>query len=257
MKTITIPEFEILVASDNWDHDQAIEVNDRFVNNNCEEALNNIAIPTLCCGTAVKTSTLDEITITYVESFDYHEYQADTFSAGTEGLDNVWTIEGIIIVDEEGLEVDDWELVEYLGDEFSAIDYSSLELELCEVIDIDIDIDTDGDRDMETFIIEIDNAPNIRFSGEEIASVESSGNSAISTYFSGQEGRWTELVLYKTKGGKFICHQIGHTNWAGERTRYSGKVCETIEEVKEFFGHRWLAKDLYYEAKIEHITDVE
>ncbi|WP_223824197.1 hypothetical protein [Candidatus Enterovibrio escicola] len=74
---------------------------------------------------------------------------------------------------------------------------------------------------------------------------------------SAQTGRWTELFLYKTKGRKFICHQVGRTSWQSEYDRFSGKVCETQEEVKEFFGHRWLSKALYAEASIDDAVEVE
>ncbi len=41
------------------------------------------------------------------------------------------------------------------------------------------------------------------------------------------------------------------------RDRYSGKVCETFEEVIEFFGHGWLAKELYTRASIDDVVEVE
>lgn len=100
---------------------------------------------------------------------------------------------------------------------------------------------------METFTLEIDNAPSVRFTGELVASADNSD----------QSGRWTELALYKTKGGTFVCHQVGRSLWQGERDRFSGKVCETLAEVKEFFGHRWLAKKLYAEAGIDDTVEVE
>jgi hypothetical protein len=110
---------------------------------------------------------------------------------------------------------------------------------------------------METFTLEIDNAPSVRFTGELVASAASSDNQAIGSGYSGQTGRWTELALYKTKGGKIICHQVGRTRWQGDRDRFSAKVCETLAEVKEFFGHRWLAKELYAEASIDDAVEVE
>lgn len=104
---------------------------------------------------------------------------------------------------------------------------------------------------METFTLEIDNEPNIRFTGELIGYASSSPDKAMGSSYSGQAGRWTELALYKTKDGQFICHQVGRTSWQGERDRFSGKVCGTLEEVKEFFGYRWLAKELYKNAGID------
>ena len=108
------------------------------------------------------------------------------------------------------------------------------------------------------FIIEIDNAPSIRFTGELVASVASSDKKSAGSRYSGLEGIWTELVLYKTKGGKFICHKINRTLWRQfDRDHFSGKVCENTEEVKEFFGRCWLAKELYAEAGIDDVVDVE
>jgi hypothetical protein len=107
---------------------------------------------------------------------------------------------------------------------------------------------------MEKFTLEIDDAPSLRFCGELIASAASSA-SHVGRY-SGQTGRWTELELYITESEKYICYRIGRTIWAGERDRHSGKVCETLEEVKDFFGHRWLAKDLYADAGIDDAIEV-
>jgi len=56
------------------------------------------------------------------------------------------------------------------------------------------------------------------------------------------------LALYRTQGGKYICSQIGRTQWQREHDRHSGAVCETAECVCEFFGNGWLAKELYAET---------
>ena len=119
----------------------------------------------------------------------------------------------------------------------------------------DIDIDEE-DETMETITLENDNAPAIRFTGELVAETSSSNNNA-SSYYSGQTGRWTTLKLYKTKGGKFVAQSIGHTQWQGEHDRHKSAVCEDEAAVIAFFGHGWLAKDLYEEAGIEDVQDVE
>jgi len=109
---------------------------------------------------------------------------------------------------------------------------------------------------MEQHVVERDGDRNIKFTGEMIASASSSANNAHSDY-SGSTGRWTELRLYRTKAGKFVCEQIGRTQWQGEKDRYSGAICETTDEVQDFFGHGWLAKDLYYAANIDTAEEVE
>ena len=255
MKTISISEFETLVARDDWQREQDHEIVDRHEFQDQKRHKENDSLEFIdvvhVWGLANKTSTLDGIKIIYTESFNYDEYEPDSFSSGTEGQDEVWRVEGVVVVDEDGDKLNSHELADYLNSDFSSIDYSVLEIE--QVTDIDVD----EDSVMETFILELDNAPNIRFTGERVASAASSENSGMGRRYSGQAGRWTELKLYKTKGGKFVCHEIGRTIWQGERDRFSGKVCETEEEVKEFFGYRWLAKELYSEAGIDDSVEVE
>jgi hypothetical protein len=162
----------------------------------------------------------------------------------------------IVMVDDDGDEVDCNCFDEVLSEKLNDAKWHQLVQSLLPTADIE-NIDIDEDTDMETFTIEIDNAPDIRFTGELLASTYSSCNQAMGSSYSGQPGRWTELDLYKTKGGKYICHQVGRTQWQGERDRFSGKVCETSEEVKEFFGHRWLAKELYAKAGIDTAVEIE
>ena len=255
MKTISINEFETLVARNGWHRDQdheVVEYLDRQVSEWDEEteSVDLTDIP-FVWGWASKTSTLDGIEITYTAGFIYDDCDPESLSTGTEEQDDVWTVDGVRVVDEYGDELEAHELGYYLGADYSSIDYSVMEIE--QVTDIDVD----EDSNMETFTLEIDNAPSVRFTGELVASAASSDDQAIGSSYSGQTGRWTELALYKTKGGKFICHQVGRTRWQGERDRFSGKVCETLAEVKEFFGHRWLAKELYAEASIDDAVDVE
>ena len=255
MKTISIADFKTLVARNDWqreqDHD-VVECLDRQASEWDEEteSVDLIDIP-FAWGWASKTSTLDGIEITYTEGFSYDECDPESLSTGTAGQDDVWTVEGVLVVDEDGDELTAHEVGYYLGADYSSIDYSVLDI--AQVTDIDVD----EDSKMDTFTLKIDNAPNVRFTGELVASTTSSDDQAIGSNYSGQKGRWTELALYKTKGGKLICHQVGRTRWQGERDRFSGKVCETLAEVKEFFGHRWLAKELYAKASIDDAVDVE
>ena len=88
-----------------------------------------------------------------------------------------------------------------------------------------------------------DNARDLKFTGEQIAFVTSKT--------ADKGDRWTELTLYRTGSGKLICSQVGFTCWEKEHDRHTGAVCETNDEVIEFFGLGWLAKELYAEAKID------
>ena len=109
---------------------------------------------------------------------------------------------------------------------------------------------------MKEYNLRVDNSPNMKFTGERIASASSSPETSRSDY-SGTTGRWTELDLYKTKGGKYICHQVGFTQWQGEHARYSGAVCETEDSVTAFFGHGWLAKELYENADLDAAVTID
>lgn len=113
-------------------------------------------------------------------------------------------------------------------------------------------IDIDKDTDMETFTLKRDNEPDIRFTGEEVATADS-----YDPVGGPRNTRWTELTLYRTTGGKWVCHEVGITRWEGERTRYKAHICETDQELCEALGYGWLAKELYDEAGIDHAAEIE
>lgn len=101
------------------------------------------------------------------------------------------------------------------------------------------------------YTVERDDKLPIRFKGELLASVSSSSDRAMGNMYSGSTGRWQKLRLFKTKGGKYICEHQELTKWQGDRDRIRAEVCESMEQVTEFFGHWWLAKELYEEAGID------
>ena len=109
---------------------------------------------------------------------------------------------------------------------------------------------------MDTITIERDNELDLRFRGELIAEVESS-NRKPSANYSGNPARWTTLRLYKTTAGRYVCESIGYSNWSGEHDRHNAAVCYTEAEVIEFFGTRWLAKELYAAAGIEAVEIID
>lgn len=239
MKTITIDEFKALVALEDWHRTEDYEIMDRSYPRETDLSAESDVRHVWGCSS--KTSTHDDVKIIYKEGFNYNEFDADSLSTGTEGQDEVWSIEGVLVLNEDWEEMGAHELADYLNADFSSIDYR--------VLDIDqvVEIDTEGGIGAETIKLDIDNEPSVRFPGEVIAKTASSEKT----------GRWTELFLYKTVGGKFICHQVSRTLWTGEREKFRGKVCSTLDEVREYFGYRWLAKELYDEAKIDYSINVE
>lgn len=107
---------------------------------------------------------------------------------------------------------------------------------------------------MEWFLVEVDNGPGLRFRGKIRANVRSYSDKARVGEYSGQVGRHSELSLYETAGGNFVCQLVERTRWQGESDSYDGKVCDTVEQVKEYFGYGWLAKELYRDAGIDVVA---
>jgi hypothetical protein len=103
----------------------------------------------------------------------------------------------------------------------------------------------------ETITVERDNDADLRFEGEQIVSVSSH-------HFEGPQNiRWTELSLYRTKGGRLVCSETGCTRWQGERTRHSAHVVDNEAALVGVLGYGWLAKDLYVAAGIDFAEDIE
>ena len=156
MTTISIAEFETLVARNDWQREQDHDVIERL-NRQVEEwdeeteSIDLIDIPH-AWGWASKTSSLDGIKITYTETFSYDECDPDSLSTGTEGQDEVWAVEGVVVVNKDGDKLNVYELTDYLDSDFSSIDYSVLEIEQI------TDIDVDEDSDMETLTPELSRA---------------------------------------------------------------------------------------------------
>ncbi|MBS0555452.1 MAG: hypothetical protein JSS47_23470 [Proteobacteria bacterium] len=118
-------------------------------------------------------------------------------------------------------------------------------------------IDPSAVREMESFVVEVDNGPDLRFYGKVRANVRSYSDKARIGEYSGQVGRHSELSLYETAAGKYVCQRVERTRWSGESDSYDGKVCDTVEQVKEYFGYGWLAQDLYRDAGIDAALTVD
>lgn len=100
---------------------------------------------------------------------------------------------------------------------------------------------------METYEVEVTDAPNIKFTGECLGQV--TGPKVT--------GQWTILLLYKTQAGSFVCSQKTFSIWVGARDYFSGEVCQTLGGVQEFFGFSDLAKELYEEAGLPTAREID
>lgn len=68
-------------------------------------------------------------------------------------------------------------------------------------------------------------------------------------------GRWKDFTLYQSIGGKYICQKEEITRWQGERDSSKIMVCNTIEEIKEFFGNNSLSEDIYFKMGMDSNLD--
>ena len=98
----------------------------------------------------------------------------------------------------------------------------------------------------ETFTLRRDYEPDVELTGWNVSDVSS---------FDGSPGqrnaRWTELSLFLTKGGKFVCQEVGRTRKPDESDRNRVHVAQTLTELSQAVGFGWLAKKLYAEAGID------
>ena len=181
---------------------------------------------------------------------DAHNFEI-TIDENTE-----FEVKGFTFVDDEGDDITVSDVRSELYDLLNGREWSNQVFGLLPTAECE-EIDNDEGEEMEEFEVIRDKEQNLKFKGELIASSHSSDNHAMGSSYSGSTGRWTELRLYKTAGGKFICSSIGRTRWQGERDRFAGCVCENTDEAIAFFGNGWLAKELYEAANIDASLIIE
>lgn len=110
---------------------------------------------------------------------------------------------------------------------------------------------------MRTFKLERTNDPDLRFDGELIATDCTSPDKNYGSAWSGETGRWKEGAIYRTKACKYVGWLKNHTQWQGEFPVADAIVTDDLNKLIEFFGHDWLAKQLYEEAGIDDSEEVE
>ena len=103
----------------------------------------------------------------------------------------------------------------------------------------------------EKITVQRDNESNYIFTGTLLGSASSLDNNNQSG------GRWTELELYESTAGSYICSEICRTIHDDERDRFRASVRSDTVGVIEFFGHRWLAQELYDNSGIEDVETIE
>ena len=105
--------------------------------------------------------------------------------------------------------------------------------------------------DYEEFTLKKDGDIDCMFRGVLLAHA-----SSMSTAKNSGKQRWSELSLYKTDKGLWVCYRIGRSSIPGERSLYTYEIFESVEDVATFFGFGWLAKELYDTAGLSFVRVV-
>ena len=109
---------------------------------------------------------------------------------------------------------------------------------------------------MQEFTVKQTEGRALKFKGEKLASAETTANNASGKY-SGSTGRWTEYHLWQTSGGNYVGKIIHRTQWQGEHDLHEAKLLKSPQEVFGFFGDGALSQELYDEAGLEFVEEVD
>ncbi|MCP3869404.1 MAG: hypothetical protein GY703_15135 [Gammaproteobacteria bacterium] len=96
-------------------------------------------------------------------------------------------------------------------------------------------------------LVPVDSTRAFRFEGEMVGEALGSGGRRESGRVE-DSGHWSELRLYNTSDGKYVCEQVNSNHWTGGDESHKAVMCETQREVLEFFGKSYLAQELYMDA---------
>lgn len=70
---------------------------------------------------------------------------------------------------------------------------------------------------------------------------------------------WTELIVYRTRGGKFVLRSVNRTRIEGEFDRNTAIVLDELDQAKvmDFFKQFWLSKELYAELGMDPTAHID
>jgi len=121
MKTITTEELKNLVETGTWTHTHEVEYIDSHI-----ETVVDGDDRTYVFGSGTLISRYGDIKVTHFEGYSCYSGEPGTFTSSSEGLDEVWKIEGIQVIDEDGEPALISDFYSLFEDHFPSIDYSSV-----------------------------------------------------------------------------------------------------------------------------------
>lgn len=95
----------------------------------------------------------------------------------------------------------------------------------------------------------------LAFDGTIIATVDSRDYEIVED----DPHHWTELTVYRTRGGKFVLRTVGRSTVDGEIDRNTAVIRDSLDEseVMEFFKQYWLSKKLYEELGMDPTARID
>ena len=102
---------------------------------------------------------------------------------------------------------------------------------------------------MHQMVVPYEETTDLTFEGEMIGEALSSmGNPELGAKHNDQI--WSELRLYRSTEGHYICEQVRSSHWRSSHQRHRVAVCDSKAQIMAFFGKGWLARELYADADI-------
>lgn len=89
------------------------------------------------------------------------------------------------------------------------------------------------------FTLTRENEPRLKFEGVLVTSASGELPNVE------EQMRWTELSLYRTKGGKFVVQRVKVSSYEGERNRYETWILSNLSTVTQLLGFGPLSQELY------------
>jgi len=124
MQIISFSEFQDLVATGKWRHYYEINISGVTP---IIRTVDGVDVATrLVYGEGRMVSTLENITITYHEDFEYDENDENSFDSHSNNIKEVVSIKGLLIHDEQGKVMDGHEIEDCLTCSFNSINYNVL-----------------------------------------------------------------------------------------------------------------------------------
>lgn len=175
-------------------------------------------------------------------SFEENDLATLDVSMSDCSFDEFYEIDGIIVVDEDGEQADEHELLSVLGHDSFTHDADKVK-DLLGFDELDDEYEEYRRYSDDTIILKGSHQSPIKFNGKKIANV--------SNRYEEDEHRWLEIRLYEVTNGNFIGEKSNHSIIYGERTCRRVECLSTVAQIKNFFGQSKLADRLLSEAGIE------